>query len=177
MNPPSIDIPKLNSAKHGFVLLWTSTFGFFGQWRSILACASHNAADTNRFFKLYTILPSKRNSLAVACNNHPGSYSLFINTTDILFTWTAINCANLIMLGGTFLFLKSNFSFLCFWLLLPTLHSDPPAFCSFVGMTFLFMSLLILISLIMKDSNFVTSELKKLLLIQTSSICYFCKKE
>ncbi len=73
-------------------------------------------------------------------------------------------CTNLMILGGIFLLRKSNtllspLAIVFRW----TILSD---------VNFLLISLLIRMSRMLMDNNFVTSELKKLLRTQISSMCY-----
>lgn len=133
--------------------------------------ASFRAAVTINDFVFRTILPSKCNSLTVACTNQLGSNELFINTIEMLFTWTAINCAKVMMLGGTFLFRKSN-SF-CFAMSAVGKSSTVgPSLSGVVAGLVDLISLLTRMSRMLIDNSLVTSELKKLLRMQISSICY-----
>uniref|UniRef100_A0A8D8CF00 (northern house mosquito) hypothetical protein n=1 Tax=Culex pipiens TaxID=7175 RepID=A0A8D8CF00_CULPI len=54
------------------------------------------------------MLPSRCSSLAVACSNQPGSWSLFSSAIETLFMCTAMNCANFRIIGWTFFSRKSR---------------------------------------------------------------------
>lgn len=82
-----------------------------------------------------------------------------------------MNCANVMMLGGTFLFRKSN-SFCLAMSLVGKSSTVGPSELGVVAGLVDVISLLIRMSRMLIDNNLVTSELKKLLRMQISSICY-----